>query len=527
MATELPTADSPQQCLERGARILAALQRAAQAARLEAQVAELESALAEAEAGAAHRLQRWLQNFDATQEIAPSQKLATQVPIDGWAAYLPYARRRLEERSHASAESPPPAYDESFENPAYDESLENSVPQSSTHAIAIGKATPKAVVEPIENNSESFSDVMNESSREALDAVTDSTAATAPEQTFLESSFTEVLRRGEPSSGVERASSINKPMMSGMSLSLIGHALLLGALFVITYKLPEEAASLGSQVVSVTAVTENVELGEPFSMSEPVVMELPESASPDASEAQPSALSEMQASILESAIDGIAQQKQSASGALLASFTTSASSGGRGRASGTSGGGGGPAVSKVGGKFFGVGAGGNYFCYVVDSSGSMRGGAWESAKDELLRSLSTLSEGQRFTIVFFAKEFSAIPEPGGRDAALYGLYATPQNIDHARRWIDTIKLDRGGPPSDALAWAIERQPDAIYLLTDGVTKSDVCGFLRDKNRMEDFINGQQVRVPIHAIAYHSLDGQQLLRQLAEENKGQFHHVPAK
>jgi hypothetical protein len=33
-------------------------------------------------------------------------------------------------------------------------------------------------------------------------------------------------------------------------------------------------------------------------------------------------------------------------------------------------------------------------------------------------------------------------------------------------------------------------------------------------------------VPIHAIAYHSLDGQQLLRQIAEENKGQFHYVPA-
>lgn len=156
----------------------------------------------------------------------------------------------------------------------------------------------------------------------------------------------------------------------------------------------------------------------------------------------------------------------------------------------------------------------------------MRGTAWQSAKDELLRSLTTLSQRQRFLIVFFSKEFAAIPEPGERTAALHGLLATPDNVDHARRWIETIQLDRGGPPNDALAWAIDREPDAIYLLTDGVTKTDVCGFLREKNRINDFLSGPRVRVPIHAIAYHSLDGQQLLRQIAEENEGQFHYVPA-
>lgn len=177
------------------------------------------------------------------------------------------------------------------------------------------------------------------------------------------------------------------------------------------------------------------------------------------------------------------------------------------------------------GKFFGVGTGGNYFCYVVDRSGSMRGGAWESAKAELIRSLKSLKPTQKFYIVFFADEFEALPEPGSDQPAATGLYATVENIEHTRRWIASVQLNRGGPPNEALAWAIEREPDAIYLLTDGVTKVDVCGFLRKSNRIEDVVSGSQVRVPIHAIAYFSLDGQQLMRQLAKENQGQFIYVP--
>ena len=88
-----------------------------------------------------------------------------------------------------------------------------------------------------------------------------------------------------------------------------------------------------------------------------------------------------------------------------------------------------------------------------------------------------------------------------------------------------MRIDRGAPPTDALRFAIEKEPDAIYLLTDGVTKVDVAKFLREENRVRDLINGEQVRVPIHTIAFYSLDGQQLLKQIAAENKGQFIYVP--
>ncbi len=332
------------------------------------------------------------------------------------------------------------------------------------------------------------------------------------------------------------AASLNRENLGSAGLSFIAHAALLVVLGMFTYRPDSTSASLGSQVMELQTVSADVELSAETQVSEPVELDVIEPTNQtdiatkleaaatrmdalDALENTSSASTSAMSNLFSSSASPVESTSSRLSSAIVSS--SQSSSGASRGASGSSG------PPQLGGKFFGVGSGGNYFCYVVDSSGSMRGGAWESAKVELVRSLSTLTPSQRFYIVFFAQEFAAIPEPGEKEPAKFGLYATPENIDHARRWIDTVKLDRGGPPNDALQWAIEREPDAIYLLTDGVTKVDVCGFLRKKNRTEDLIGGVQVRVPIHAIAYFSLDGQQLMRQLAEENAGQFHYVPPK
>ncbi len=312
-----------------------------------------------------------------------------------------------------------------------------------------------------------------------------------------------------------------KSAWGSMAVSLIGHGALLLMLASITYTLPRESASLGSQVVSVQQVSENVESSSQFESPEPVELNLPENelSAAISSEVVSESVMAMSSEDLSAALSSASPSSSSspASSSLMSALQSGSSSG---RSSGPP-----PASSSSGGKFFGTGSGGNYFCYVVDSSGSMRGEAWDLAKAELIRSLKTLSETQKFYIIFFAKEFTAIPLPGEREPATTGLYATPENIEHAKRWIATVKLDRGGPPTEALKWAIEREPDAIYLLTDGVTSVDVCGYLAKHNRTEDFISGLQVTVPIHSIAYHSLDGQSLMRRLAQENAGQFHYVP--
>lgn len=521
MAPQIRSQDEvSRESLQRGARLLLHLQRAARAARLEEHVVQLQSLLSEARNGDEQPLQRWLEAYDhygdqnevyalredrrETWVEQPTQ--AVGGPVEGWSELLQHARRRMSNRALHHAPHEPP---------------------QGRSAEAAGEAL--AVVEGLEVEAFAREELpTNEldihSSGEHAVVIDEYAADWADKEKVvveeLDAQVLADLEMGSSKVDGQSARPLSRPLMSGMSTSLLGHGLLLVVLFMTTYRPPVDAASLGAQMVSVSAPTEELELSSPVEWSEPPELQQLDAAADTSSVALPpqtAALTEIGAPVLQSSpVQGLASRAPPSSTVLSGSGTGVQGSPG-----------GAAALSKVGGKFFGVGAGGNFFAYVVDSSGSMRGAAWESAKDELVRSLRTLSDRQRFTIVFFAKEMSAIPEPGMREPALYGLNATQENIEHARRWIDTIKLDRGGPPNDALAWAIERDPDAIYLLTDGVTKTDVCGFLRESNRLVDIINGEQVRVPIHAIAYHSLDGQQLLRQLAQENGGQFHYVPSR
>ena len=97
------------------------------------------------------------------------------------------------------------------------------------------------------------------------------------------------------------------------------------------------------------------------------------------------------------------------------------------------------------------GASGNCFCYVIDGSESMRGGPWEAAKAELLRSLSTMKESHRFYIIFFNQKLSAISMPGEREPATTALYATAENLRHAQNWIESLRIERGA-----------RRPTTLY-----------------------------------------------------------------
>jgi len=544
---------------QRGQRVLSALKHAARAARLDAEVARLEYALLQATRGEASHLKRLLEHYDhLTPQAEPTAGLAgADAPLDHAAP---------PRTGHGEPASPTPSLPASLEQtPGSSENARDSATarqQSLTSAGSgwqpfvefarqrlahraqrlitqrqlITSTEPRSIDPLLDGLTESrltaeLADVRAEGS------LPDSSAPhrdTAPTAESLVSSDDTIRESQEPNTlafdlGVSKQSyaqsvRLNRPMLRGMGLSLVAHALALLGLLTVTLRLPRESASLGSQVVSVQAASEPLESSPNLAVPEPLELEMPLAASSQ-SAAAPSSLD----------IDLVSSMPQSLS---LASATPSpigpaglpaATSAPRGadRRANAAAGRALPNSTSSSGKFFGAGAGGNYFCYVVDSSGSMRGRAWESAKLELMRSLTTLAPTQRFYIVFFAQSVSALPEPGGSQPAQSGLVASPENIDHARRWIDSVKLDRGGPPNEALQLAIEREPDAIYLLTDGVTQADVCGFLRKINRVSDVVSGEQVRVPIHTIAYHSLDGQQLLRQLARENAGEFHYVPAK
>ncbi|MFO1064782.1 MAG: hypothetical protein U0892_13035 [Pirellulales bacterium] len=507
--------------IKQGRLLLDQLQRQALAARLEARAAELQTALQSAEEGRVESLKRCLAALELSSSQSPNECIGlAEVPSMTIQTDIDDSRRA--DRAHVSQCSPLFA-------PALQQDATSSVIIADDFAITAVEAEvsdfPKSwdamlvaarARRSVRHIESPASDVI--ASIAGLDSA-DAKCDECDEGEDLPLEGLVCTKRTEPIE-TER---ITKRRLSGFGISAGAHVIMLVVMAYVTLKLPQRAASLGFESMAADAsmeVPETIELPGDVELSE-LELQSPaelQTTSSDAMVTDATAIAEsMASSVADSVSTSTAGERLPTGPAQAMAAAASGTSGGRG-------GGGGPPVGKMGAGFFGVATGGNSFCYVVDSSGSMRGGAWDAAKGELFLSLRSLKETQRFFIVFFNAEVDALPEPGSREPAKYPLYAVPENIEHAVRWVETVRIGRGGPPNDALKLAIEREPDAIYLLTDGVTKVDVCEFLKKTNRSEDILFGDSVKVPIHAIAFYSLDGQDLLRRIAAENKGQFHYV---
>ncbi len=177
-------------------------------------------------------------------------------------------------------------------------------------------------------------------------------------------------------------------------------------------------------------------------------------------------------------------------------------------------------------KFFGTSAAGNTFCYVVDRSGSMKGGAFEAAKEEIIRSLSSMKPKQRFYIFFFGDEIEGM-KLSGKNEESFPVYATPENIQKTIVWMDRVKTQGGKHPAEVIERAIEMDPDGIFLLFDGETTVDLAPKIRKVNLVDDFISGPQTRVPIHSVCFYTdkPEAQQLMKTIAQQNLGTYRYVP--
>ncbi len=180
----------------------------------------------------------------------------------------------------------------------------------------------------------------------------------------------------------------------------------------------------------------------------------------------------------------------------------------------------------AGAEFFGAKATGNTFVYVVDSSPSMRrDGAFEKAKHEMMRSLTSMKPKQRYFISFFGKEIDPMTSKSGT-VEKFPVYAKPENISQTIDWMRQVQVQKDGwPPNEALAQAIAMQPDGIFLLFDGDTKVDVAKFLRRENRTDDILSAGVPKVTIHVIHFFQDEFQKQMKQVAEENGGTYRFVP--
>ena len=159
-------------------------------------------------------------------------------------------------------------------------------------------------------------------------------------------------------------------------------------------------------------------------------------------------------------------------------------------------------------EFFGISAEGNQFAYVVDVSGSMAGGKFEKAQQELLESIDGLEDHQKFFIVFF--NTASHPQP--KDGL---IRATDENKYLVKKWVMQQVPSGGTDPLESIERAMKKRPEAIFILSDGNFDFSVVTAVETLNTQFD--------VPIHTVAF--VVDAHTLKQIAEENQGTYRHMP--
>jgi hypothetical protein len=164
-----------------------------------------------------------------------------------------------------------------------------------------------------------------------------------------------------------------------------------------------------------------------------------------------------------------------------------------------------------GGEEGGDGDGGGLrkIVYVVDHSGSMSD-SLEYVKRELQRSIEELNEEWEFHVIFYSSG-PPIEMPSRRL-----VYADERNKLMAFTFIDGVIAEGETDPSKALERAFACQPEMIYLLTDGEFDRSVVDKVRRLNA--------GAKVTVNTIAFIYRNGEEILKQIARENGGDYRFV---
>lgn len=178
----------------------------------------------------------------------------------------------------------------------------------------------------------------------------------------------------------------------------------------------------------------------------------------------------------------------------------------------------GPAGGQTRVTFFGPEGTGRLFVFVIDHSASMSdngGRAFLAAKRELSRAIDTLTDTNRFNVVFYNSE----PKP---------LFSQPLVVaddirkTSAKRRIAAYQPSGGTDHASALYMALRLKPEVIFFLTDGdattrLNRGQLAGIAR-------FNSGNtQINVIQFGIGPNTVPVA-FLPELARMNGGQFRYV---
>ncbi|MDB5392101.1 MAG: von Willebrand factor type [Planctomycetaceae bacterium] len=175
--------------------------------------------------------------------------------------------------------------------------------------------------------------------------------------------------------------------------------------------------------------------------------------------------------------------------------------------------GGGAGIGAPGGtSFFQIAAQGDHFCYVVDCSASMEGGAMGLARAELMASIERLDSAKRFQIFFYNALVYPMTKNGNEDL----FYASEINRTFARQFINNQQPDLSTMHKPALVAALRQGPDVIFFLTDGDVPELYADDLQDLKRLN------RNNTKIHVIEFGKgpkLGPSNWLEKLAKDHNG--------
>ncbi|WP_146513727.1 vWA domain-containing protein [Rubripirellula amarantea] len=171
---------------------------------------------------------------------------------------------------------------------------------------------------------------------------------------------------------------------------------------------------------------------------------------------------------------------------------------------------------------FGVSGSGSQFVYVFDRSDSMNGYGGRplrAAKSELIKSLSGLTDRQRFQLIFYNDK----PSPMRLSRSPLQMFAADApSVTAAKQHINSITAYGGTEHSSALKMALQLGPDVIFFLTDARIPRISPSDLRDIQ-----IRAQRTGTTIHAIEFGTdamAPSESFLKELAAMNQGKYQYV---
>lgn len=172
---------------------------------------------------------------------------------------------------------------------------------------------------------------------------------------------------------------------------------------------------------------------------------------------------------------------------------------------------------KASAAFFGSNTVASKFVFVIDNSLSMTKGRFETALNELAKTIVALTPQQSFYIVFYSDTAYPIFHPQKIDQM---IPATQRNKQLALQWLGTVPLCLRTDFAEALQISYAMEPDVIFVLGDGA--------FTDNGSVRKVMNSRPER--LKAIRIHALgmevsqkDAQNFI-YLAKETGGSYNDV---